>query len=238
MSEVSQGPGWWLASDGRWYAPEQVPGYAPSPAVDEAPPVGGTGAATVVGDGPGVPVRPPGYDDSGGPPADSGFGPPPGPPGYGSPGIGPPGYGPPPGGPPPGQPGYVPPFDPGYGPPPGPPGYAPPFDPGYGYPPGGPQYGYVPVQKTNGLAVASLVCSLVWLGGVGSILAIIFGFVARAQIKRSEGGVQGNGLAIAGIIIGFVGLISVTVLVIFVVALVHHCDQTGNCTSNTYNFGN
>lgn len=24
MSEQSQGPGWWLASDGRWYAPEQV----------------------------------------------------------------------------------------------------------------------------------------------------------------------------------------------------------------------
>jgi hypothetical protein len=94
------------------------------------------------------------------------------------------------------------------------------------------------VRKTNGLAVASLVCSLVWLGGLGSILAIIFGFIARAQIKKADGNVQGNGLAIAGIIIGFVGLVAIGLFVIFVVALVHHCDQTGNCTNNTYNFGN
>jgi hypothetical protein len=26
MSDVSQGPGWWLASDGRWYPPELAPG--------------------------------------------------------------------------------------------------------------------------------------------------------------------------------------------------------------------
>ncbi len=28
MSDVSQGPGWWIASDGKWYPPEQQPGYA------------------------------------------------------------------------------------------------------------------------------------------------------------------------------------------------------------------
>ncbi len=31
MSEQSQGPGWWLASDGRWYPPEQAPGAAEQP---------------------------------------------------------------------------------------------------------------------------------------------------------------------------------------------------------------
>ncbi len=31
MSDVSQGPGWWLASDGRWYPPEQHPNYTPPP---------------------------------------------------------------------------------------------------------------------------------------------------------------------------------------------------------------
>src|SRR4051794_35365991 len=29
MSDTSQGPGWWLASDGKWYSPEQV--LAPDP---------------------------------------------------------------------------------------------------------------------------------------------------------------------------------------------------------------
>ena len=32
MSDSSQGPGWWQASDGKWYPPEQVPGNAPQPA--------------------------------------------------------------------------------------------------------------------------------------------------------------------------------------------------------------
>jgi hypothetical protein len=32
MSDVSQGPGWWQASDGKWYAPELHPDYqAPAP---------------------------------------------------------------------------------------------------------------------------------------------------------------------------------------------------------------
>jgi uncharacterized RDD family membrane protein YckC len=31
MSDVSQGPDWWLASDGKWYPPEQHPGNAPPP---------------------------------------------------------------------------------------------------------------------------------------------------------------------------------------------------------------
>jgi hypothetical protein len=32
----SQGPGWWQASDGRWYSPETAPGYAP-PAAEAQP---------------------------------------------------------------------------------------------------------------------------------------------------------------------------------------------------------
>ena len=31
MSDVSQGPSWWQASDGKWYPPEQARGYAPPP---------------------------------------------------------------------------------------------------------------------------------------------------------------------------------------------------------------
>ncbi len=31
MSDVSQGPGWWLASDGRWYPPESHPSFQPPP---------------------------------------------------------------------------------------------------------------------------------------------------------------------------------------------------------------
>jgi hypothetical protein len=36
------------------------------------------------------------------------------------------------------------------------------------------------------------------------VLGVIFGFVARGQIKRSGGAQKGSGLALAGIIVGFV----------------------------------
>jgi hypothetical protein len=40
MSDTSQGPGWWLASDGKWYSPEQATPQAPSaPAPVSANPV-------------------------------------------------------------------------------------------------------------------------------------------------------------------------------------------------------
>jgi cytoskeletal protein RodZ len=43
MSDTSQGPGWWQASDQKWYPPEQHPNYqAPAPA---APPPPGPGPA-------------------------------------------------------------------------------------------------------------------------------------------------------------------------------------------------
>jgi hypothetical protein len=52
--------------------------------------------------------------------------------------------------------------------------------------------------------------------GVGSILAIVLGFIARSQIKASQGRQSGQGMATAGIILGFVG---VALIVIYVVAV-------------------
>lgn len=73
---------------------------------------------------------------------------------------------------------------------------------------------------TNGLAIASLVLSIVWLWGIGSILAIIFGVIAKNQIDQSGGAQQGRGLAVAGIVIGSVTLaISVFFLLIFTAGL-------------------
>jgi hypothetical protein len=62
--------------------------------------------------------------------------------------------------------------------------------------PYGAPYGVVP--KTNGLAIASLVTSLVCFGFVGLVL----GIVASNQIKNSNGTQTGQGMATAGIIIG------------------------------------
>ncbi|MCU1497148.1 MAG: Postacrosomal sheath domain-binding protein [Acidimicrobiales bacterium] len=40
MSDVSQGPGWWQASDGKWYPPESATPTAPPFAAPTAPPAG------------------------------------------------------------------------------------------------------------------------------------------------------------------------------------------------------
>ena len=87
------------------------------------------------------------------------------------------------------------------------PQYPPPGYPGGAPPPGWGGYGYGG-PHTNGLAVASLVLGLVgWVFcGVGSVVAIVLGFIARSQIKQSWGRQTGSGMAMAGIVLGFVGL--------------------------------
>jgi uncharacterized membrane protein len=59
---------------------------------------------------------------------------------------------------------------------------------------------------TNGLAVASFVAGLLWLAWFGSIVAVILGHVALRQIKQSGGRETGNGLAIAGLVLGYMGV--------------------------------
>jgi len=181
VSDVSRGPGWWQASDGKWYSPDQVPGDAAQAAVD---------AGAAAGPGPELPG--------------------PGP----APGYPPPGY-PPPGYPPPAMP---------YGPPPA--------AGAYGYPVGGPGYGYPAPAKTNGLAIASMVCSFFfWIYGIPAVLAVVFGFIARGQIKRSNGTQTGAGMALAGIIVGIAGLVIGTVLLVVALVVINHCSQNGNCSN-------
>jgi hypothetical protein len=201
MSDVSQGEGWWLASDGKWYPPESNPQPVVPPPYPGQPPATESGEPAgnlEFGGWPALPTDPepmaPVADPSvAGPPA---YGPPP------APGQVPPPYLPPPGQYPAGSPGYA--------------------APGMAFPPGGPQAGWAPgtpaapAGSTNGLAIASLVLGILWFLGLGSILAVIFGFVARRQMRaRNQGG---NGLAIAGIVLGFVGIAVLMVGIIGVVA--------------------
>jgi hypothetical protein len=90
-------------------------------------------------------------------------------------------------------------------------------------------------QGTSGKAIASLVLSLVWIGGLGSLLAVIFGFSARGDIRQSRGRLGGDGLAIAGLIIGILGLISA---LFFYISLFAITDQFKNdITSGSFPFG-
>jgi hypothetical protein len=57
------------------------------------------------------------------------------------------------------------------------------------------------------LAIAAFVLSLLWIFGLGSLLAVIFGIIALVTISRSHGTRRGRGWAIAGLVIGALGLI-------------------------------
>jgi hypothetical protein len=56
----------------------------------------------------------------------------------------------------------------------------------------------------------------VWIYWIGSLLAIIFGHIAISQARKDET-LRGKGMAIAGIVLGYVG-IGILVLAIIVAA--------------------
>jgi len=133
-------------------------------------------------------------------------------PGFGQPGFGQPGgqgLGQP-GGPGFGQPAYGQPVV-GQGYQPGTPGWS-------GGPAYGPGYAGTP---TNGLAVAALVCGLaqILLGILTGIPAVILGHIARRQIRQT--GQQGAGIALAGLILGYVGIVLTVLFVIAIIAAVN-----------------
>lgn len=82
-------------------------------------------------------------------------------------------------------------------PPPAPPPPAPSEGQGQPYWNGQPTYGYQQPPTTNGLAIAALVGGIVL-----APLGIILGHISLSQIKRT--GEQGRGLAVAGLVIGYI----------------------------------
>ena len=106
----------------------------------------------------------------------------------------------------------------------------------YGQPAPGPPYGdqqpvwqeqqrpqFQPSRGTNGLAITSLILSIasfVALPLIGSIGGVVCGHIARGQLRRSREHEQGDGLALAGVIVGWIGIaFYVGILLLFVVAL-------------------
>ena len=64
-----------------------------------------------------------------------------------------------------------------------------------------------PAPETNGLAIASLLFGIFWLGGIGSLAALILGYRARREIRNSAGFQRGSSLATIGIVLGWIGIV-------------------------------
>lgn len=78
-------------------------------------------------------------------------------------------------------------------------------------------------RQTEPLAVASLVSGILGLSllpGLASVLALVLGFVARANIRKQPH-LQGGGMATAGIILGVVGIAVVVFLIVLFLVFIN-----------------
>jgi hypothetical protein len=63
-----------------------------------------------------------------------------------------------------------------------------------------------PSTTTSGLAIASMILGILWVYWIGSIVALVLGYLALREIRQEPHRVQGKGMATAGIILGWVGV--------------------------------
>jgi hypothetical protein len=93
--------------------------------------------------------------------------------------------------------------------------------------PAGPHLGVMPYQPgyypalntpTSGLAIGALVCGIleIFTLGFAAIPAVILGHLARTQIRRT--GERGDGMAIAGLVLGYLGIGIWTLIIIALAA--------------------
>jgi hypothetical protein len=72
-------------------------------------------------------------------------------------------------------------------------------------------------RQFSGMAITGFVFSLLWLGGFGSLAAVVVCGIAMKRAKTR--GQNGRGLAVAGLILGVLGLLASIWLVLVLVGL-------------------
>jgi Domain of unknown function (DUF4190)/Domain of unknown function (DUF1707) len=85
-------------------------------------------------------------------------------------------------------------------------------------------------RSTNGMAIAALICGVcqIFFWFLAGIPAVVLGHLARRQIRQT--GEDGDGMALAGMILGYIGLALTALFVIIIViaaVAVSHSPSTG-----------
>lgn len=75
------------------------------------------------------------------------------------------------------------------------------------------------VQETSGLAIASMICGLLFFIFPAAVLAVAFGHISSSQIRKSVGRLKGAGMSLAGMILGYAG-IALAAIILIIAALV------------------
>ena len=69
-----------------------------------------------------------------------------------------------------------------------------------------PYIGANPAGQTSSMAIASLICGILAFLTPAAIAAIIMGHISRSEIRKSAGRLKGSGMALAGLILGYLGI--------------------------------
>ncbi len=80
----------------------------------------------------------------------------------------------------------------------------------------------VPIRSNSNLAIISLVSGILgwtFVPFLGSLVAVVTGHLARAEIKREPERLEGDGMAVAGLILGYslliISLVCIALLILF-----------------------
>jgi hypothetical protein len=92
-----------------------------------------------------------------------------------------------------------------------------------------PEWGAAP--QTSSKAVASLICGVILCFVPSSIAAVILGHLALADIKRSAGRKAGQGMAVAGLVMGYIGIVFTAIFAVAILLAMRNTlrhDVPGN----------
>jgi hypothetical protein len=92
-------------------------------------------------------------------------------------------------------------------------------------------FGFPP--ETSGKAIFSLVCGVLFLFPPSAIVAVIFGHLSLSEIRRSARRLAGRGLAIAGLVLGYMGVAITAVWVVLIAVSIPKTLQQARGGSET-----
>jgi hypothetical protein len=73
--------------------------------------------------------------------------------------------------------------------------------------------------RTSGKAIASLVCGILFFVLPSAIVAIILGHLSYSEIGRSPGKIRGKGMALTGLMLGYLGIAFIPILIIAAIVI-------------------
>lgn len=68
--------------------------------------------------------------------------------------------------------------------------------------------------ETSGKAIVSLICGLLFFVPFLFVAAIVFGHLALSEIRKSAGRLKGEGVAIAGLVLGYLWIVGIPIILI------------------------